>query len=591
MAKITYRNAISTKEKLDRLKDLGVLSEDQVITCMTEYKKSNQPIEKIIVYLGFVTESALTSLIANDLGIEKISLINTVLDNQLVQQLPRNVAEKFCVIPLSMEDNVLTLCMSDSNDIRAKDAVKKYFHNAKIQEILSPRSEIFEAINKYYDYEMSPENILRELEKEDIDKLNHTHFVSPVVRFCDAIILDALKKKASDIHFEPEKFFIRVRYRIDGILTQLCVFHKSYWNKICVRIKIMSSIDIADTIRPHSGRFTMNLLGRDVDFRVSSHPVSNGENIVIRILDKTNFLIPLSDLGYSDNNISILQHVLQKKDGLIIITGPTGSGKTTSLYAILSMIQSKSVNVMTLEDPIEYELPLIRQSSILDIGGRSFADGLRSILRQDPDIIFIGEVRDATTAEMAVRSAMTGHQVFTTLHTQDSFGAIFRLMDLGISPFLLAGNVSAIMAQRLVRKLCEKCKSKKHANDRELMLLKYDKYDFNDSFGVNIPHAAEESSEYMVDVMCPKKYVQIFKPNGCSTCHYTGYHGRTTISEVLQFNNKLNEAIYFKKSLSELMAIAKANNFVSMREDARNLVLQGLTTLDEVSRVIDLLDD
>lgn len=592
---------------------------------LTEYRYTMQPIEKILVYLGFVTENTLTTLMSEDTGVHSISIKETVLDSKIVQKLPRSIAEKFCIIPIDDHDGVLTLCMTDINDIRAKDEAKKYFNSHKIREVLASRTDIVEAINKYYQLNTSLELILKEFEKDDKKIHDSSNYTSPTVRFVNAIILDAVKKNASDIHFEPEKFFVRVRYRIDGMLVQSCVFHKNYWNQICVRIKIISSIDIADSIRPHNGRFTMNLIGRDIDFRVSSHPISHGENIVVRILDKKNFLISLNKLGYEEHSMKILHSALQKKDGVIIVTGPTGSGKTTSLYAMLSIVQSEKVNVMTLEDPIEYELPVIRQSSIQDIEGRQFTDGLRSILRQDPDIIFIGEIRDAITAETAIRSSMTGHQVFTTLHTQNSFSAIFRLIDLGISPSLIAGNVSAIIAQRLVRKLCNKCKIIRKPTETEEKMLRIDRNissnalqdiplksiskanteqktkndDYKESYKEReIQFAAEESNEYEIDTTnvtdttskTNTTKVTICDSHGCEDCNYTGYNGRKCISEVLNLNKHINEAIYNKKSLTELMRIANENGFSSMKQNGIRLILSGETTISELTRVIDLID-
>jgi type IV pilus assembly protein PilB len=584
-----FKNINSPKEKLDRLHSLGLLSLDQVMISLTEHKKTSEKIEKIITSLGFITESTLLSTLSDDYGIKKISLKNSVLDTKLIHKLPKNIAESYKVIPISEKNLELTIAMSDINDIKAKDSVKRYFPNAlKITPVLSTSSEILEVINKYYDFSMSIDSILKELENNtNNDQLN---FSSPVVRFLDSIILDAVNRGSSDIHFNPEKIFTRIKYRIDGILNQICSFHKNYWNQILVRIKILSQIDITDSIRPHNGRFTLSILGRDVDFRVSSHPTVNGENIVIRILDKHNSLISLDELGYSKKNIEILKKSLQKKDGIMIVTGPTGSGKTTSLYSMLSLLQSESVNIMTLEDPVEYELPFIRQSSIQDIPGRGFADGLKSILRQDPDIIFVGEVRDQLTAEMAIRSAMTGHQVFTTLHTQDTIGAIFRLIDLGIAPMLLAGNISAIIAQRLIRKLCKICKKERDASKEEIRLLKPDE-NIKDSRLKIVKYAAEESSGYDEEEKSSestRNNIKIYESIGCESCRFTGYKGRTCISEILEFNSEINEIIYMKKPILDIIYVAKRNGFISMRENGRDLVLRGETTIAEMTRVIDL---
>lgn len=341
--------------------------------------------------------------------------------------------------------------------------------STKIRPVFCNESDIQDLIEKYYDYETSIDGIVREIETgiQDKTKLDGQQegYVNPTVRLVNAMLVDAIRAGASDIHFEPEGTFLRLRYRIDGQMMQIRSFHKDYWPAIAVRIKITSGMNIAETRMPQDGRITYNIAGREVDFRVATQPTIHGENIVMRLLDKKKALVPLSHLGFSEHNEKLLKKLLKRPEGIIIVTGPTGSGKTTTLYSTIEYINNVSINIMTLEDPVEYQLSLIRQSQVREGSGMSFVDGVKSIMRQDPDVIFIGEVRDHQTAQMAVRAAMTGHKVFSTLHTNDAIGVIPRMIDIGIQPHMLAGSLICLIAQRLSRKLCVHCKTEYTATE------------------------------------------------------------------------------------------------------------------------------
>ncbi len=370
--------------------------------------------------------------------------------------------------------------------------------------------------------------------------------------------MDAVKREASDIHFEPEGAFMRLRYRIDGILSQICTLHTTYWPAICVRLKVMSNMNIAESRRPQNGRMTFYVGSREIDLRVASHPTVHGENIVVRILDKNRSLLSLDELGYSEDVICQIKKALQRPEGIFIITGPTGCGKTTSLYSMLSHISTLQLNIMTLEEPVEYQLPLIRQSDVRDQGGMDFTEGVRSILRQDPDIILIGEIRDSSTAQMALRAAMTGHQVFSTLHTNDALGSLPRLIDLGLTRPMLAGNVMAVVAQRLVRKLCSLCKRETKMSPYEAILL-----------GLKTPH-------------------RLFSSKGCEICRGTGYRGRLAIAEILVFDPELDELLISTSSRTPLKTLAQKKGYIPMEQDARHRVLNGDTSLEEVLTAVDL---
>ena len=427
-----------------------------------------------------------------------------------------------------------------------------------------PPAQLGELIDRAYGYAMSIDGIVQELESGtrsiagfDGADAGYAH---PLVRLVDAILLDAVKTGASDIHFEPEELFLRLRYRIDGAMSQIRSFHHEHWSPISQRLKIMAGMNIADRLRPQDGRIGLNLGHREIDLRVSSLPTVHGENIVLRVLDKTRSLVPLERLGISAGNQLLIERALKRPEGIFIVTGPTGSGKTTTLYALLGQISTAEVNIMTLEDPVEYQLPLLRQTQVRETTGLGFAEGVRALLRQDPDIVFIGEVRDADTASMAVRAAMTGHQVFTTLHTNDALGAITRLTELGLEPGLIAGNVTAILAQRLARKLCPHCRRGRAASAEECRILG-------------------------VEAAAPP---EIFDPAGCAACRHTGYRGRVPVTELLPLDEELDEIVAARGPRSALKAAAVRKGYRTLAADGIAKVLAGELALASLARTVDL---
>ena len=388
-------------------------------------------------------------------------------------------------------------------------------------------------------------------------------YSQPVVRLIDSILTDAVKREASDIHFEPETGFLRIRYRIDGMLRQVRSLHQSYWPAMAVRIKVLSGMNIAETRAPQDGRITLSMRGRQIDFRVSAQPTIHGENIVLRILDRQKGLVPLDGLGLTEYQLDLLKLMIARPEGIILATGPTGSGKTTTLYSVLNHINSEGVNIMTLEDPVEYPMTLVRQTSVAESAKLDFANGIRSMMRQDPDIILVGEIRDTETAEMAFRAAMTGHQVFSTLHTNSSIGAIPRLLDIGVLPDIMAGNIIGVVAQRLVRRLCSHCKSPYQAEAHETRLL---------GGGTNSPRPI------------------IFRPSGCERCDFQGYRGRLAIMEILRMNADIDELVARRCTAREIRQLAESQGFVSLADDGLRRVLDGSTSLAELGRVVDLTD-
>jgi type II secretory ATPase GspE/PulE/Tfp pilus assembly ATPase PilB-like protein len=550
----------------DRLVEMGLISRDQLQVALYEKKRTNKLLGTLLVDLGFITEAALSAVLASSSGFEKFDLQGTVVEPDLLKRIPKEVALRYRVLPVALEGTSLRLAMADIYDVLALDQTRKYAPpGCEIIPLVSSEAEILQAIDQFYGYEFSIDGILRELEtgKHDISAsaVSGEGYVHPLVRLVNAIVLDAVKAAASDIHLEPEGAFVRLRYRIDGVMQQIRTFHKDHWPAISHRIKIVSGMNIADKLNPQDGRFGFSMGSRKIDFRVSAMPTVHGENIVIRILDKSRSVISVDALGLSDSNHALLHKLIRKPEGIIIVTGPTGSGKTTTLYAVLNHLNSLERNIMTLEDPVEYEVQLMRQGQVRDGTAMNFADGVRSILRQDPDIIFIGEVRDNATAAMALRASMTGHQVFTTLHTNDAAGAIPRLHDLGLSHGLLAGNIIGIIAQRLVRSLCA-CATQR-------------------------PASAEECRIFGIDAADPPL---IGEPAGCPDCRFTGYKGRLAVHEILPMNRVLDEMVLSGASLAQVRAEAREFGYIPILEDGVEKILQGLITLDSLGRAVDITE-
>ena len=548
----------------------GILSEDQLRIALLEQMKCNQPIGKLLVSLGFVTEATLRQALSESLGKQSIDLRNAVVDPQALKLVPRELAKRHHLLPLDYEASSrrLTLALADINDIVGLDRVRAQLEEGtEIETLLAGESEIDHAIDQYYGHELSIDGILHEIETGEIDwkslSAADNEYSQPVVRLIDSILTDAVKREASDIHFEPEANFLRIRYRIDGMLRQIRALHKSYWPAMTVRIKVLSGMNIAEMRAPQDGRISLTVSGRPIDFRVASQPTIHGENIVLRILDRQKGIVPLEELGLAEAHLHQLKLMISRPEGIILVTGPTGSGKTTTLYSVLNHINAEGIHIMTLEDPVEYPMAMVRQTSVAEAAKLDFANGIRSMMRQDPDVILVGEVRDAETAEMAFRAAMTGHQVYTTLHTNSAIGAVPRLLDIGVLPDIMAGNIIGIIAQRLIRRLCPHCKTPYHAEPHEIRLL--------GPLGEG-----------------PRPV--LFRPTGCELCDFQGYRGRIAIMELLRIDASIDELIARRATTHEIRSCALLQGFTTLADDGLNRVLDGVTSLEELARVVDLTD-
>ncbi len=554
----------------DRLQHMGLVSADQLQIALLEQKKTGKQLGDALIALGFVTEEAMREALGQTLGQQTILLQTVLADPEALQRLPKAMASRFQVFPVSFtpETQKLVLASPKPNDIIAADQIRAHVGlGVSISWRLASAADVLAAIDQFYGYELSIDGIIHEIETGQIDMASLTQgqggYSHPVVRLVDALLSDGVHKLASDIHFEPEGQFLRIRYRIDGVLRQVRVLHGRYWSGMLVRLKLVAGMNIAESRAPQDGRVSLSIGGRNVDFRAAVQPTIHGENFVLRVLDAKRGIVDYDKLGLTDRQYDILNLMLARPEGIILVTGPTGSGKTTTLYSVLSHMNEESVNIMTLEDPVEYPITRIRQTSIADGSKIDFSDGVRSLMRQDPDIILVGEVRDKDTAEMAFRAAMTGHQVFTTLHTNSALRSFQRIKDLGVSPEVMAGNIIGIVAQRLLRRLCTHCREP-----------------------VEVAPGSIEAR--VLGDQAVGRIVYRPHAGGCEACGFQSYKGRLAIMELLRMDSSLDELITRNASLGELSSHALAHGFTPIAEDGLRRVLEGITSIEEVGRVVDL---
>lgn len=545
----------------------GLISNDQLRIALIEQEHNPLPLGRLLVRLGFVTEAMVRDTLASTIGTESIDLSTVVADMEALQMVPQDFSRRYHLLPVAYEaaSSTMIVAMADLFNVVALDQLRAMLGGKlQLKPVLAAEAQLEEFIDQFYGYELSVDGILREIETGEIDYQSLSaagnEYTQPVVRLVGSLLMDAVKRGASDIHFEPEHAFLRIRYRIDGVLQQVRSLHKSYWGGVAVRLKVISGLDIAETRAPQDGRLHMNLCGRPIDFRVSTHPTIHGENIVLRVLDREKSIIPMERMGLRNEAMEELRLMMTRPEGIIIVTGPTGSGKTTTLYSLLSSQNTTAVNIMTLEDPVEYPVTMMRQTSVAEVNKIDFANGIRSIMRQDPDIILVGEIRDEDTASMAFRAAMTGHQVFSTLHTNSALGVFPRLTDIGILPDIMAGNIIGVVAQRLVRVLCPHCKEAYMPDELERKILR----------------------------LKPNQKPEIFRAKGCPQCNLNGYRGRMAIMELLRIDHDMDALISRRAHLDELRKMAFDKGFVTLAEDGVRRVMEGHTSVAEVMRVIDL---
>ncbi len=562
---IDQQSAISLKEKAENSnKNVSeILLEDNLfdkdnlqILILEFYKKGNIPLEEVNKYFAIDIDHFL-KILAKNLNAIYIDLDTVDIDYKMVSKLPFSQLKKFHALPIKEDEINVYVAFKDPLDLTAQEAIQRIFPRKLIKTVISDPTKIEVYLNKI-ELGDSIKELVAEIRKEiSSSALENPQESSGILKLIEIILKTSILSRASDIHIEPTENNCIVRSRIDGLLNETFIFDKDIYPPLGSRLKLLSNMDIAERRKPQDGRFSANILGREYDFRISTLPVMNGESIVIRILDKSKVMIKLEELGMHEKNFEKFSKAMHAPYGIIFVTGPTGSGKTTTLYAALNAIKSVQTKIITVEDPVEYQLSLTQQVQVNEKANLTFAAALRSILRQDPDIIMIGEVRDQETLKIAVQAALTGHLVFSTLHTNDAISAVTRVMDMGIEPYLLSGSLVAIEAQRLVRKLCPHCKSE-----------------------ITLPKTAYDE----IKDKLPERY-QFYKSNGCEKCAQTGYMGREMLSEILLVSETISSMIAQGKSKEEIKLQAINEGFVDMYSDGILRAAKGITTLDEVVRV------
>ncbi|HIJ84537.1 MAG TPA: type II/IV secretion system protein [Magnetococcales bacterium] len=545
---------------------MKAISSQQLEIALAEQKRLGYPLGKVLITLGFLSEERLRDLLGTALAQESVDLSLGSIDTQAIGFIPKYFAKRHNILPLDWNPHSKTLTVATANtfNMAALDKLQSLLPvDVHVRPKLAGESELTAAIDSVYGIELSVDGILNELEtgEVDIDSLgvDDGYFSNPMLRLVNALLTDAVKRGASDLHVNPMSGFIRIRYRIDGVMREARILNRKYLSGLVVRIKVMAGMDIAETRTPQDGHFAMEIANANIDFRVSIQPTSHGENVVLRILDRNRRLVDLQHLGLDPGDVATLQGLMRRPEGIILVTGPTGSGKTTTLYAMLSTINTLEKNIMTLEDPLEIPLDSILQTSVNKAVDLDFASGVRSMLRQDPDIIMVGEIRDLETAEMALRAAMTGHQVYSTLHANSAMAAIFRLLNIGLRSDMLSGNIIGIMAQRLVRKLCLGCR----------VSVPVDPFVgsfFNDHPGTDT----------------------IYRSGGCRICEGTGYQGRTIAMETLVVDDDFNDLISLNAPQADFRRLARGKKNPVMLDSGKKLVVEGVTSVDEVTRVLGL---
>ncbi|MBF0310019.1 MAG: type II/IV secretion system protein [Magnetococcales bacterium] len=550
----------------DILVEKGAITFDQLEIALTEQLRNNKPLGRLLVSLGFITDKHLRDLLGELLDQQSVDLSTGVVDPEAMQMVPKEFAKRHHVLPLSWnaEKKLLVVAMSNTLDMATLDRLlARLPPGSNVESKLATENEVAGAIDAVYGFDLSLDGILREIESGEVDleslDTDLSEFSHPMVRLVNALLTDAIKHDASDIHVGPMAGFVRIRYRLDGVLRQVRSLHRKFQAGLIVRLKVMSGMNIAESRIPQDGHFTFQLAGRTIDFRVSVQPTIHGENIVLRVLDRANRVLGLEHLGLSPENRDAIDTMMRRREGIILVTGPTGSGKTTTLYSMLSALNVDESNVMTLEDPVEYPMRSVLQTSVNEAVNLDFVTGIRSILRQDPDIILVGEIRDLETAQMALRAAMTGHQVYSTLHTNSALGAIPRLLNIGLQPDMLAGNIIGIAAQRLVRRLCSKCRLPQPAGAAE-----------REALGLG------EDGEPLT----------LYHAGGCPACNGSGYRGRLCILESVILDDDFDDMISRKASPGEFRRLARDKGLSTMAQDAARHVRLGETTLEEIGRIL-----
>lgn len=548
--------AIVKKRLGDLLVENGIITQEQLQDALTEQRNTKRRLGDLLISQGYITEQQLIEVLEFQLGIPHVSLFKYNIDPAITGIIPESVAKRHQVLPFMKEGGKLMVAMADPLDYFAIEDLRMTT-GFRIEPAISTREELQRAIARHYGMKDSMSQMMIELPtQEEFEETEITDEASPIVRLVNQMIQQAVQLRASDIHVDPGENNLSIRYRIDGSLKTERMIPKQMQGFITARLKIMAKLNIAERRLPQDGRIKMQFDYKMIDIRVSTLPTMHGEKIVLRLLDLTTGVKSLDNLGFNERNVSAFRDMIERPYGILLITGPTGSGKTTTLYSALNHLNKENVNIITVEDPVEYQLEGINQVHVNAAVGLTFAAGLRSILRQDPNIVMVGEIRDTETAEIAVRASLTGHLVLSTLHTNDAISTISRLRDMGVEPYLIASSLLGVVAQRLVRKICTECREVYKPSDQEAILLR--------NYGIHIE--------------------TLYRGKGCGHCNSTGYRGRIAIHEVMTIDDRMRELIASSASVEELRQTAQENGMIQLMEDGIMKVSEGVTTVHEVMR-------
>ncbi|DAC71724.1 MAG TPA: type II secretion system protein GspE [candidate division Zixibacteria bacterium] len=539
----------------EMLIDTGRITKSQYELAKREKNRTGAKFGEILERLGFINHEEVLEFVGQQTETGFIDFSKVIIDSEAVKLVPEEVARSCKLIPVEINDGTLTVAMTNPNDINAIDRLRK-ITKLNIEPKIADEETILSYVDEFYGMAVSPEKAIEDSLNQALSLKEVAEETPPLIKLVDSLIAYALKERTTDIHLEVDESVGRVRYRIDGVLQTAFILPKKIYRTVVSRIKIMSDLDITETRIPQDGSFRFKNNTQEIDVRVSTMPIFYGESVVMRLLTKPRFLMSLQDLGYWGDNYEKLTKMVNKPYGMVVITGPTGSGKSTTLFAALKTLNLLEKNLITLEDPVEYQIPMSKQSPTNEKAGYTFAKGLRSILRHDPDIILLGEMRDEETAEMAFRASMTGHLVFTTLHANSASSAVTRLLDMDIEPFVISTSLLAVIAQRLARRICGKCKEPYTPTEEELSFYPQFKELKNPVF---------------------------HRGRGCEKCKHTGYRARIGIYEVLEVNETVNQLILQKALPTE---IERASKMKTMLEDGIEKVIAGVTTIEEVKRVV-----
>lgn len=536
----------------------GIITQQQLDDALSEQKVTGEKLGEVLIRKGLLSREELEHCLGLQSGIVSFNLSSFIIEPNIVKLIPEDFARKYNIMPVFLTENILTVAASDPSNVFIIDELQR-ITKLIVEPVLTQELDIKKAHDQYYGGSGTLQELVSSIDKTKLAEGEKMGEEAPIIRIVNYLIVQAVQLRASDIHIEPEEKLLNVRYRIDGILHRQSPLPKDLSSAIISRFKIMAGLDIAEKRLPQDGRILMRVGNKDIDFRVSSCPTLHGENMVLRILDKSGLVLGLENLGFAERELNLFKELLASPYGIILVTGPTGSGKTTTLYSSLALLNKEDVNIMTVEDPVEYEFGGMRQVHVNVKAGLTFASALRSFLRQDPNIIMVGEIRDRETAEIAVQAALTGHLVLSTLHTNDSPSAFTRLIDMGVEPFLVSSSLLGILAQRLIRKVCDRCKEFYAPAEEFLKSMGLD-----DKIGKNIKFAHGK---------------------GCKLCNQSGYRGRIGIYELLRVTPAIQSLVLKKTSADDIREVAVKEGLATLRAAATDKLIKGMTTTEEVIRV------